>query len=155
MDGFFEFTRSAVLFLISLMPATWAEAELPSKYPLPGMTNGKVAYVIDGDTFAVASPTWPGRFQRIRVRDIDTPEKNNLAKCSKEARLGAEATSYAKEVLPIGANVTLRNMKPDYHDERIDADVYLSDGTNYGRLIISVDLAAPWTKHQPKPDWCR
>lgn len=56
--------------------------------------QGRVGYVIDGDTFRLESG------ERIRIAGIDTPEtQKGEAKCSAEIVLGRAATALARTLL--------------------------------------------------------
>ena len=55
---------------------------------------GRVAYVIDGDTFRLASG------ERVRIAGIDAPETQpRQAKCAQELAAGRAATARARALL--------------------------------------------------------
>lgn len=84
-----------------------------------------VQRVIDGDTFITSNG------ERVRVKDIDTPETKHPKK-GKES-LGTEASNYAKTTLE-GRFVYLDGNGKDKYGRRV-ANVILSDGSNYADKI--------------------
>ena len=78
---------------------------------------GRVTEVVDGDTADVRLSS-TGRVKRVRFIGIDTPEVYGGAECG-----GAQASSYMKQMLPVGTRVKLVS---DRTQDRVDA---------YGRLL--------------------
>lgn len=115
-----------------------------------------VTKVTDGDTIRVAAP-WLlpelGDDIAIRVMGIDTPEKGGRAKCEAEAKLGAEATEFAKSVIAVGDIVSVNVLQWDKFGGRIDAEVFLEEGVNFAELQIERGLAKPYDGGT-KDSWC-
>ncbi|KTQ96368.1 nuclease [Aureimonas ureilytica] len=108
-------------------------------------TTGRVAWVIDGDTFRLASG------ERIRLAGIDAPEsRKDQARCAEEIALGRDATRRAIELLK-NQVVTFERVGRSY--ERTVARVTLN-GRDVGQQFIAEGIARPWPPHRPKPDWC-
>ncbi|MFQ4147649.1 thermonuclease family protein [Arthrobacter sp. LAPM80] len=85
--------------------------------------TGKVVSITDGDTLVA---TVNGKDQTIRLLNIDTPETkdpNKPTEC-----LGAEATSFLSELLPVNSTIKLM-----YDEERTD---------KYGRTLAAVFTAS-------------
>lgn len=111
----------------------------------------------DGDTFEIAVPNnpFPNLSWSVRVLGIDTPEKGYLAKCSREKDRALKASAMAADLIDkSGKQVTLKKVKWDKYGGRIDAEVYLSDGSNFGQHLIDAGLAKPYNGNGPKPNWC-
>lgn len=108
--------------------------------------QGRVGYVIDGDTFRLESG------ERIRIAGIDTPETQ---KGTGEMQCGDRTRSIRNGACPDTARW------PDHHDRS-------SLGRSYNRTVVRVTLAGRdvgselvasgvarwWPRRQPKPDWC-
>jgi micrococcal nuclease len=105
----------ALFILIALPVVTVADA---------AENSGTVRRVIDGDTLEVVTPS--GKVERVRVIGLDTPEivdPRRPVQC-----FGLEASTRAKELLPVGSTVTLQD------DPTQDAR------DRYGRLLAHVIL---------------
>lgn len=125
---------TALLAMISLAAAAPAHA-----------ARGQVRYVTDGDTFRLTSG------ERIRIADIDAPEtRSGQAKCKRELLRGAAATQRARALLD-HKSVTFERTGRSYN--RTVARVRLN-GRDLGETLITMGIAKPWLRRQPKPDWC-
>ena len=108
--------------------------------------SGTIAWVIDGDTFRLASG------ERIRIAGIDAPETQpGEAKCRAEIAHGKAATRTAIPLLK-GRAVTFVRVGRSYN--RTVAIVTL-DGQDLAGLLVARGVAAWWPRGRPKPDWCR
>lgn len=101
--------------------------------------RGSVSRVVDGDTVDVQVG---GSVQRVRLLNIDTPEVADLEKpveC-----MGPEASSYTKDLLPVGTTVVLKfdGVTVDPYGRTLAA-VIRSDGSNVSELLASRGLGAP------------
>lgn len=107
--------------------------------------QGKVRYVTDGDTFRLTSG------ERIRIANIDAPEtRSGQARCKRELARGAAATQRARALLDHKA-VTFERTGRSYN--RTVARVRLN-GRDLGETLVTMGIAKPWLRRQPKPDWC-
>lgn len=136
-----------VLFLaiIAAIPA-WA-----SRYDV------LVTKVVDGDTFEIATP-WM-QFKeltfRVRVRNLDTPEKGHRAQCPIEAARAELATKHTQSLIEQAGNtVIITNLGHDKYGGRIDADVYLPDGRRLADELVNEGLARHYSGGK-RESWCR
>jgi len=107
--------------------------------------QGRVVYVIDGDTFRLESG------ERIRIAGIDAPETHaGQAKCKGEIALGRSATARARTLLD-GRTVTIMRVGRSY--SRTVARVTLA-GRDVGSELVATGVARWWPRWQRKPDWC-
>ena len=108
-----------------------------------------VKRVIDGDTFEMDAKDENGKYLRVRLLGIDTPEKFESSKLDNDAertgkdkkviqRLGQMASYYVKK-LAEGKKVILEP-EPNYEDKdvygRLLRYIYLEDGTFVNKKII-------------------
>jgi micrococcal nuclease len=70
---------------------------------------------------------------------------------------GKEARDHLAALLPPGAKVTVRTVKPDKYGGRYLAAVTLADGTDLVTQLIADGWAMPWdgTGPKPVPPWPR
>lgn len=107
--------------------------------------RASIAYVIDGDTFRLASG------ERIRVAGIDAPEtRPGQAKCRREIASGRAATATARKLL-LGRTVQLARVGRSYN--RTVARVML-DGRDMAGELVRLGAARWWPRGERKPDWC-
>ena len=118
--------------------------------------NATVVKVTDGDTIRVLVPAWretPFGNVSIRIAGIDTPEtRRNQAKCPKEVLFGKSATAFARTLLKPGDSVRLVRRGNDKF-MRIDGDITLPDGRDFGQTMLSAGYAKPYNG-RGKPEWC-
>jgi micrococcal nuclease len=108
--------------------------------------SGKVAWVIDGDTFRLASG------EKIRIAGIDAPESAaRNARCRAEIARGKAATRRTIALLK-GRAVTIERVGRSY--DRTVARVRLG-GRDLGEMLVAEDIARWWPRGRAKPDWCR
>jgi len=108
-----------------------------------------VKRVIDGDTFEMDAKDENGKYLRVRLLGIDTPEKFESSKLDKDVertgkdkkviqRLGEMASDYVKK-LAEGKKVILEP-EPNYEDKdvygRLLRYIYLEDGTFINKKIV-------------------
>lgn len=126
---------------------TLAVAIVVSAGPVSAETTAeRVTWVIDGDTFRVATG------ERIRIAGIDAPEtRRDQAKCPAELALGRMATRQAIGLLK-GRAVTIERVGRSY--DRTVARVRL-DGRDLAEVLIERGIAKTWPRGRSKPDWCR
>jgi micrococcal nuclease len=110
--------------------------------------------VIDGDTIrsSVQLPC-PLCNVYIRIKGIDTPESNHLAKCEKEKITGMAAKKYLQNVFIGKTEFMARNMDWDKYGGRIVADVEV-DGKSLAEDLIKRGYAKPYAGRGRKPNWC-
>jgi len=107
--------------------------------------SARVAYVIDGDTFRLASG------ERIRIAGIDAPETQpRQAKCARERAAGRAARETARALLT-GRTVRIERVGRSY--DRTVARVWV-DGRDLASELVRRGAARAWPRGRPKPDWC-
>ena len=113
-----------------------------------------VDYVVDGDTFAASVDVGNGVTTSVRVRviNVDTPEIKGV--CSDEIKRANQAKDFAKRVLPRGTKVELKNIKDDKYTGRIDANVILPDGRDFGSVLIDNKLGRRYSGGK-RAGWCK
>ena len=113
--------------------------------------------VVDGDTISVDGSKDFALPIKVRVQDVDTPEKGSLAKCQGEKNLANRATQFTlmkiQEAKKRGYQVTFENIRWDKYGGRVVADVYLG-GDSLADLLIREGLGKKYTGKGPKPSWC-
>lgn len=108
--------------------------------------SARVGYVIDGDTFRLASG------ERSRIAGIDAPEtQEGQAKCHSEIALGKTATARARVLLD-GRNVRVVRVGRSY--DRTVARVSLG-GRDVAAELVRIGAACWWPRGKGRPDWCR
>lgn len=100
--------------------------------------------VVDGDTI-----DYEGR--RIRIADIDTPEKTD-PKCKSEHALAMKAAYRLTELLNEGTFEVERIGSRDQDQYGRDLRVLTRDGRSLGDILVREGLARTWTG-QREP-WC-
>jgi micrococcal nuclease len=121
----------------------------PTPNPSPSLSQAefyKVIKIVDGDTFDVSVS---GRSERVRLIGVDTPE---LVDPRKPVQcFGREASNKTKEILT-GKKVKLES-DPTQGDKdkygRLLRYVFLEDGTNFNKLLISEGFAHEYTYNLP------
>lgn len=125
-----------------------------------------VVRIYDGDTI-VTNLTLPPPLNAVsvRIQGIDTPErpaksyattgKLGRAKCTKEALLALEATTYLQFLhTKHGGAMTVKNFKYGAYAGRIVGDVYFGD-TNVAKSMLDIGYAVPYDgKSKRNTNWC-
>lgn len=113
--------------------------------------------VVDGDTISVDGSKDFALPIKVRVQDVDTPEKGSLAKCQGEKNLANRATQFTlmkiQEAKKRGYQISFENIDWDKYGGRVVADVYLG-GDSLADLLIREGLGKKYTGSGPKPSWC-
>ncbi|MGE3420337.1 MAG: thermonuclease family protein [Bradyrhizobium sp.] len=106
--------------------------------------NPSLVRVIDGDTFDY-------RGMRVRVADIDTPEREG--RCTQETALAARATARMRALMSAGPFTLHRN--PDGRDrDRYGRSLRIvtRGGRSLGDQLVAEGLARTWSgRREP---WC-
>ena len=102
--------------------------------------TGKLVKVLDGDTVEVMHD---GKAERIRLAQIDCPEKNQP--------FGQAAKKY---VLDIAAQkiVTVQVDTVDRYGRTV-GEVFLSDGSNLNKLIVGAGYAWQYKRYSKDPEY--
>jgi micrococcal nuclease len=117
-----------------------------------GPVDAEVLRAVDGDTIAVRAHVWPEAIiaTNVRLRGVDTPEKNS--RCPAERELAKRATALTA-ILTSTGTATLMDIEVDKYGGRVLATVYGSDGLEIGAKLINAGLARPYDGGTRQP-WC-
>lgn len=102
--------------------------------PYPGVVD----HVHDGDTVDVRLDAGFDLtiYARVRVYGINAPELSTAA--------GKTARDYAKQLLPAGADVSVLSHGWDKYGGRVDGDIALPDGRDFGQSMLAAGQAVPY-----------
>ena len=133
---------AAVLVVLSV-PAGAAEYAWP------------VVRVIDGDTVAVdASADMPPELAdvKVRLKDVDTPEKGGRAKCPGERDAGQAATAFTEKAVAEASAIVVSDPKWGKWGGRVVADLVL-DGRSLSSSLIAAGHGRPYDGGK-RGSWC-
>ena len=99
--------------------------------------------VIDGDTLDV-------RGERIRILNIDAPERGDRARCQAERVLAERASRALRSRVQAARRIELERDGLDRYGRTLA--VVRLDGADVGEDLISEGLAVRWGNG--RPDWC-
>lgn len=99
--------------------------------------------VIDGDTIDVAG-------ERVRILNIDTPERGERARCDDERYRAEQASRALRAKVQSARDLRLERDGLDRYGRTL-ALVYL-DGEDVGEEMIDEEYAVRWGSG--RPDWC-
>ena len=74
----------------------------------------------------------------MRLRNVDTPELHG--QCDAEIKMANSAKQRLGELIPVGSNIEIKNIKDDKYAGRIDANVFDSRGRDVGTILIKEKL---------------
>lgn len=128
------------------MPAILASLALSvSPSALAQKAALRVAYVTDGDTFRLTTG------ERIRIAGIDAPEiHEGQARCRLEIERGLTASRALRAMID-DQIVTIERVGRSYN--RTVARVRFQ-GRDLAVDLVRRDIARPWPRRSPKPNWC-
>jgi endonuclease YncB( thermonuclease family) len=110
--------------------------------------------VVDGDTIkTILTLPCPLCSVSIRIKGIDAPETNYLAKCEKERHKGLQATNFVRNLVAGQTTMVVRDSSWDKFGGRINATVLVGN-INIGDELLKAGLAKPYTGTGPRPTWC-
>ena len=139
-------TRLAALALLLMtvsIPATAADYAWP------------VVRVIDGDTVAVdASADMPPELAdvKVRLKDVDTPEKGGRAKCDSERQAGQAATAFTEQAVADASMIVVRDPEWGKWGGRVVADLVL-DGRSLSSSLIATGHGRAYDGGK-RGSWC-
>ena len=114
-----------------------------------------VVRVIDGDTVAVdASADMPPELAdvKVRLKDVDTPEKGGRAKCDEERDAGQAATAFTEKAVNEAAAIVVRDPKWGKWGGRVVADLML-DGRSLSAWLIAAGHGRAYDGGR-RGSWC-
>lgn len=127
-----------------LLAATLAYPLCDVAYP-PGTTRRGVAQacLVDVDTGWHKGRKW-------RLQGVDGPERGDRAECAAERRMDALSTATGRELLSGGYTINWTGQKGGMQRDLVT--ITLSDGRDYGEVLMSMGYAVPWP--HPPGVWC-
>lgn len=138
--------RSALLALLTAVPALAGQA------PLPGPIPAEILDVLDGDTITVRATIWLGQAveTHVRLSGIDAPEMR--AHCAQEKEKAEAARDFARRLLADG-RARLLDVQADKYGGRVRARVLTSTGADLSQLLLDAGLVRPYHGEKRQP-WC-
>lgn len=112
--------------------------------------------VIDGDTIKCDGQNMRLLGGGVPFKSgVDAPEMGSRAKCESERILALKAKDRLKELLLSGVpRIEDSGARDRTSSRRPLINIYLADGREVGKVLLSEGLAKPWSPKQ-KVDWCR
>lgn len=113
-----------------------------------------VKKIIDGDTFVgdvKFSEQAEVKSVKIRLNNVDTPELNG--QCADEIKQAKYAKQRLGELIPVGSEIEIKNIKNDKYTGRIDASVFDSANRNVGSVLIKEKIGRSYSGGKRLP-WC-
>jgi micrococcal nuclease len=115
----------------------------------------RVIRVLDGDTIEIDAPFLPVELRQVlklRILDVDTPEKGSLAKCDRERKLSEAATNFTRRVVFSATKHQVIFVKWDKYGGRVLGDVLL-DGQSLKKMLLDSKHARLYDGKR-KASWC-
>lgn len=111
--------------------------------------------VIDGDTIKCDGQNMRLLGGGVPFKSgVDAPEIGSRAKCEAERLLALKAKVRLKELLLSGVpRIEDSGSRDRTSSRRPLINIYLADGREVGKVLMSEGLARPWSPKQ-KIDWC-
>jgi endonuclease YncB( thermonuclease family) len=144
-----------ILILIAALVAS-AGGHAQKKSPEMKLYDFTITRVIDGDTVEFRAPFLPAPLKpkmAVRVYGVDTPEKGFRAKCESEAKRGADATAFAKQVITESKTARVAIIDWDKYGGRVLGDVILDNNVSLRGLLIQNGFAREYYG-EAKQSWC-
>lgn len=144
-----HFLNTLFLSIVILMFSYLYAHPTPKKY--------KVLRILDGDTIEIEANFLPeelGKKLKVRLLDIDTPEKGKLAKCEKEDMLSLMAKDFTYKQITKAKEVLIDLVKWDKYGGRVLGYVYV-DNKNLSKLLIENNYAVEYHGEKKSKDWCK
>ena len=115
----------------------------------------KIIEVIDGDTLVIEAPYLPAPLKpelKLRIMNVDTPEKGHRAQCESEKNQAAKAKEFVEQKINNGIDKKIRLDSWDKYGGRVLGDVII-DGQSLGDLLIQSNFAKSYQGGK-KISWC-
>lgn len=113
----------------------------------PFVFPGTVVRVVDGDTIDVDCriPFYMRTVQRFRLMGYNAPEMRGP-----EKEMGRVATTYLRDLLPVGSEIMIRSHKGDAFGRWL-ADVEIPGSIDLVRFLISKGQGVKWDGKGKRP----
>lgn len=118
--------------------------------------NYRVIRVLDGDTLEIDAPFLPKELKQVlklRIIDVDTPEKGSRALCESERIKADDATRFTQKVVSMSIKHEIYFEQWDKYGGRVLGDIYL-DGKSLKSMLITSGYAIPYDGGK-KTNWCK
>jgi len=111
--------------------------------------------VIDGDTIKCDGQNMRLLGGGVPFKSgVDAPEMGSRAKCEAERLLALQAKARLKELLLSGVpRIEDSGARDKTSSRRPLINIYLADGREVGKVLMSEGLARPWSPKK-RIDWC-
>ena len=140
-----KFTYILLIFLSLTFPAYAAKDTV---------YHWEVLEVYDGDTIKVKTDFLPSELKlSVRIRGVDTGEKDGRAKCENELEMGKRAIKFVTRLISEADVITFTNLEWDKFGGRVVADVNI-DGISLTKRLLNSGLAKPFSGKTTKDSWC-
>lgn len=140
--------NTCLCLILALSPIAASAKEIYGSY------KADVLRVIDGDTIEIDVHIWPQLIQRTKLRlsEVNTPEKRgrNISECEKRA--GQQATNFTQQWLKGAGTVTVSEIQLGKYAGRVLGKLS-KNGEDLGRALIKAGHAKPYKGGKRKP-WC-
>ena len=115
----------------------------------------RVIRVLDGDTIEIDAPFLPVELRqtlRLRIIEVDTPEKGSLAKCEAERTKAEAATRFTQTMIARAKRHEVIFVRWDKYGGRVLGDLLL-DGKSLKQMLIDNKHAVRYDGGK-KSNWC-
>lgn len=116
----------------------------------------KVTRIIDGDTVEIEAPYLPNELKKVlkvRILGVDTPEKGERAKCSKENMDSLKAKLFTEQEISNAKTIKLELKGWDKYGGRVLGDFILDD-VRLSKKMIDAGYAVAYDGGKKTKDWC-
>jgi len=117
-----------------------------NKYPV------KLLSVYDGDTLTVLVDIWPGQWikAKLRLNEIDTPEKRTRKVCEKAMAIAAKESL---EEFLVGKELYVTDIFNGKYAGRVIGDLY-ANNENVSNFMLTTGYAIPYSGGKRDYVWC-
>ena len=136
-------------YILAFLLSLYATSILANPYQY------RVTRVLDGDTIEFDAPFLPVELKQVlklRIIEVDTPEKGSLAKCQAEADKALRATNFTKRMVGAATRQEVILVGWDKYGGRVLGDLIL-DGKSLKRMLLESGHARPYDGGK-KASWC-
>lgn len=120
---------------------------------LPDKVTARVVSVTDGDTFRAVALVWPDIQVSVAVRISGIDAAEMRGKCRREKHQAVAARAALQALLPVASIVSLRAIRADKYQGRINAEVMLADGRDIAATLLQDGFARPYAGGR-RQGWC-
>lgn len=136
-------------YILAFLLSLYATSILANPYQY------RVTRVLDGDTIEFDAPFLPVELKQVlklRIIEVDTPEKGILAKCQAEVDKALRATDFTKRMVGAATRHEVILVGWDKYGGRVLGDLIL-DGKSLKKMLLESGHARPYDGGK-KASWC-